>query len=84
MERTEASERLFEKVEAIAEAAGLPAMKPKCVGGGSDSVFLSRAGVPTICAMGVKGEFNHTEREYAIEESLYEREKLILAVLEQI
>ena len=84
MERTEASERLFEKVEAIAEAAGLPAMKPKCVGGGSDSVFLSRAGVPTICAMGVKGEFNHTEREYAIEQSLYEREKLILAVLEQI
>lgn len=84
MERTEASEALFEKVNAIAKEAGLPELTPKCTGGGSDSVFLSRAGVPTICAMGVKGEFNHTDREYALEESLYEREKLILAVLDQI
>ena len=84
MERTEASEALFEKVNAIALGAGLPAMTPKSTGGGSDSVFLSRAGVPTICALGVKGEFNHTEREYALEDSLFEREKLILAVLDQI
>ncbi len=81
MERTAASEVLFEKVNAIAQDAGLPAMTPVSVGGGSDSVFLSRAGVPTLCALGVKGEGNHTEREYALESSLAERVKLLIAVL---
>lgn len=84
MERTEASEALFARVNDLAVSCGLPEMKPISTGGGSDSVFLSRAGVPTICSLGVRGEFNHTEREYAIEETLYKRTKLLLAVLQTI
>lgn len=33
----------------------------------------------TVGAMGVKGEWNHTPREYAVVESLFERTKLIAA-----
>ena len=84
MERTEKSEELFERVNRIAVDAGLPEMKPISTGGGSDSVFLSRAGVPTLCGLGAKGEFNHTEREYAIEDSVYERAKLLIAILEEL
>ena len=35
------------------------------------------AGVPTICSMGVQGQFNHSDKEYAEVESLYRRAKLM-------
>lgn len=75
------SKALFEKAEAIAEENGLPKMKPIMVGGGSDSAYLTMAGVPTLCALGVRGEFNHTVREWAEESSLTERAKLLTALL---
>ncbi len=34
--------------------------------------------------MGVRGEFNHIEREYALVETLYERTKLLAAVVLRI
>lgn len=81
MELLPSSERLFEKAEKIAEETGLPKMKAISVGGGSDSAHLTAAGVPTLCAMGVKGQFNHTVREWAEESSLTERTKLAVALL---
>lgn len=81
MERIEGSEKLFERANEEAQKAGLPAMKAIAVGGGSDSAYLTMAGIPTLCAMGVKGEFNHTVREWAEESSLTEREKLLLTCL---
>lgn len=75
------SKALFEKAEAIAEENGLPKMKPIMVGGGSDSAYLTMAGVPTLCALGVRGQYNHTVREYAEEDSLTERAKLLAALL---
>lgn len=81
MERLPGSEALFHKAEEIAESWGLPAMKAIAVGGGSDSAYLTRAGVPTLCALGVKGEFNHTVREWADKKSLTERAKLLAALL---
>ena len=47
------------------------------LGGGSDACYFTIAGVPTICSMGVQGQFNHSDKEYAIEESLYTRTKLM-------
>lgn len=81
MERLASSEALFEKAQAVAREAGLPAMKAIAVGGGSDSAYITAAGVPTLCAMGVKGQFNHTVREWAEESSLTERAKLTAALL---
>lgn len=65
MERLPASETLFHRAEKIAKEWNLPDMKAIAVGGGSDSAYLTRAGIPTLCALGVKGEFNHTVREWA-------------------
>lgn len=47
------------------------------LGGSSDACYFTMAGVPTICAMGVCGQFNHSSREYALVESLYTRAKLL-------
>ena len=81
MERLESSEKLFERAEAIAEKYGFPKAKAISVGGGSDSAHLTACGIPTLCALGVRGQFNHTEREWAEEESLFERTKLLMALL---
>lgn len=81
MERLASSEELFKRANEEAQKVGLPEMKPIAVGGGSDSAYLTMAGVPTLCALGVKGQFNHTVREWAQEESLIEREKLLLTLL---
>ncbi len=84
MERLAASEELFERVNAVAQANGLPAMTSKAVGGGSDSGALTHEGVPAVCSLGVKGQFNHTVREYAVKESLFERTKLLIALLSEL
>ena len=81
MERLESSEKLFKRAEAIAEKYGFPKAKAIAVGGGSDSAHLTACGIPTLCALGVRGQFNHTEREWAEEESLFERTKLLMALL---
>lgn len=84
MERLESSEKLFERAEAIAEKYGFPKAKAIAVGGGSDSAHLTACGIPTLCALGVRGQFNHTEREWAEEESLFERTKLLMALLSEL
>ncbi len=81
MEELPGTEALFEKASAAAEKAGLGRLTRGATGGGSDSAYLAAAGVPTLCALGVQGEFNHTVREYAVEASLTERLKLLLAIL---
>ena len=84
MERLESSEKLFERAEAIAEKYGFPKAKAIAVGGGSDSAHLTACGIPTLCALGVRGQFNHTEREWAEEESLFKRTKLLMALLSEL
>ena len=52
--------------------------------GGQYQVIIGQ-NVPKVydaaIALGVKGEFNHTEREWADEASLYERTKLLMTFL---
>ena len=84
MERLDSSLALLDRANAVAEEVGLPHMPGIAVGGGSDSAYLTKAGIPTLCAIGVRGQFNHTEREWAEEASLVEREKLLLALLTKL
>jgi glutamate carboxypeptidase len=51
------------------------------LGGGSDALCMQKAGVPTICSCGVLGEWNHTDREYAVVETLFTRAKLWCEVI---
>ena len=77
MKMTEENRKLFEFVKKTGEENGIPVSEGKLVGGGSDSGYVVYAGVPTVCAMGVKGRFNHTRDEYALKDSLFERAKLL-------
>lgn len=81
MKMTEENMKLFEFVKKTGEENGIPVSEGKLVGGGSDSGYVVYAGVPTVCAMGVKGRFNHTRDEYALKDSLFERAKLLGAVI---
>lgn len=81
MKMTEENRKLFEFVKKTGEENGIPVSEGELVGGGSDSGYVVYAGVPTVCAMGVKGRFNHTRDEYALKDSLFERAKLLGAVI---
>lgn len=81
MKMTEENRKLFEFVKKTGEENGIPVSEGKLVGGGSDSGYVVYAGVPTVCAMGVKGRFNHTRDEYALKDSLFERAKLLGVVI---
>lgn len=81
MKMTKENRKLFEFVKKTGEENGIPVSEGKLVGGGSDSGYVVYAGVPTVCAMGVKGRFNHTRDEYALKDSLFERAKLLGAVI---
>ena len=79
MKTTPAVEDLFAVVKKTYAEMGLGTPYPKLVGGGSDSAYSVMAGVPTVCAMGVKGGWNHSPQEFAIVETLFERAKLLAA-----
>ena len=79
MEKTRGNEALFAHVKATAESIGQRVTQPIVSGGASDSAYSVLAGVPTIDQMGARGQWNHSDREYALVESLFERAKLAAA-----
>lgn len=79
MEITEGTKKLFEVVRKTALEIGLKEPYGKVVGGASDSSYSVMAGVPTLCSMGVQGQYGHTDREYGDVNSLFERTKLLVA-----
>lgn len=81
MVKLESSMKLFELVKKVYEQEGFGSPKAITVGGASDSAFTTAVGVPTVCAMGVKGGRNHTVDEFADVESLFMRAKLMCAVM---
>lgn len=81
METTDGVNKLFEFVQKIAEENNLGQLKPCTVGGASDAAYAVLSGSPTICGMGVKGAYNHSPKEYAFVDSLYERTKLLALIV---
>jgi len=79
MQTTAGVKQLFSLVAKTYEENGFGTPYQKTVGGGADSAYTVIAGVPTVCAMGVKGGRNHSPEEYAIVETLFERAKLLAA-----
>ena len=81
MPQSEGNLRLFEAVARAAEKLGQQKLHPMGVGGWSDSNLIASLGIPVVCAMGVQGKGNHTQREYAVVESLFSRAKLAAAAV---
>lgn len=79
MQTTDGVQKLFAVVAKSYAENGWGTPYEKFVGGGSDSAYSVMAGVPTVCAMGVKGGRNHSPQEFAVVDSLFERAKLLVA-----
>lgn len=79
MKTTDGVKKLFEIVKEASAENGFGVPYAKFVGGASDSAYSVLAGVPTVCAMGVKGGRNHSPEEFAVVDSLFERAKLMVA-----
>ena len=82
-ETTPEVERFYRFVCQVARRQGLPEPGRRVLGGFSDAAYLSLAGTPVICAFGVQGQWNHTKREYALVETLFQRAVYIAAVVLQ-
>lgn len=73
MDTTDGVMALFAHLKRTAADCGFGEIESFRVGGLSDSGITVGCGVPTVCGMGVRGEWNHTPNEYAEVESLYQR-----------
>ena len=73
MDTTDGVMALFTHLKRTAADCGFGEIESFRVGGLSDSGITVGCGVPTVCGMGVRGEWNHTPNEYAEVESLYQR-----------
>jgi glutamate carboxypeptidase len=81
MKTTEGVNKLFALWAKVSEENGFGTAKPIKTGGGSDAAYTVLAGVPTLCAVGVKGGKNHSTEEFAVVDSLFERAKLLIATI---
>lgn len=81
MEQDEKNMKLFSLFVNASDYVG--AVKPTSYfsGGGSDSSLTSRAGVPTICAAGIRGADNHALTERALLTSITERAKILTKLI---
>ena len=83
MEVTEGNLKLYEIVRQQGEKLGL-AVEKKEGGGASDAGWTVRAGAPSLCAMGARGSFNHSDREFIELDSLVERTKLLALSIDAV
>ena len=81
MEKNPETMVLFEKLLGICHKHGLGSLTPVESGGGSDSCYTQAAGIVSICGMGACGEFCHTNKEYALIESISTRAKILAMFL---
>ena len=80
-EKTEQVMSFFKFVQETAQQCGLEEVKGTELGGSSDASYIQMAGTPVVCSFGIKGEHNHTTREYALLDSMSPRGKLIASVI---
>ena len=73
-------ESTFKKAQSIAAQIGME-IKAGGTGGASDGNFVAPLGIPVLDGMGGVGEGAHSDREYIFANSLYERAKLVAALL---
>lgn len=81
MEDTKANYDLFEIYKEASKTVNATEATPFFSGGGSDSIFTSMVGIPSICAVGIRGENNHALTERAYLPSLKERAKVLAALI---
>lgn len=81
MVHDENTEKILNIVNGVLHEQGKPPLETCSVGGGADSSFFSRWGIPAICAFGPRGQGNHTVDECIHLGSLVERTHLLAECL---
>ena len=72
---------LLDRVNKILTDAGMAAMAPVALGGGSDAADVTAAGIPCLDGMGPKGGGVHSRNEFAYLASLPEAAKRVATIL---
>ena len=83
LEKTKASERLFQTAKEIGAELGLTLEGGK-TGGGSDASIASGLGLPTLDGLGLDGDGLHAENEHLLLPSLSQRAALLLSLLRRL
>lgn len=68
----------------IAEENGYKAFGKIHRGGATDAGNIAAAGLPVLCACGIRGDFAHNKKEYGVVESLYDRTKIFATTIARI
>jgi glutamate carboxypeptidase len=76
----DAMKATFEKAKSIAARLGME-LKASGTGGGSDANFVAPLGIPLLDGLGSVGEGHHSEREFILADSLFERSQLVSLLL---
>ncbi len=81
--QTEESRWLLDRAREITEEMGY-AFRPTRLGGGSDANFTAAAGCPTLCGMGLNGDFLHNPREYIVIHTIPDRVALLAELIRTV
>lgn len=81
--QTEASSWLPARAKAIVEEMGHPFL-PTRLGGGSDANFTAAVGCPTLCGLGLNGDFLHNPKEYVVIHTIPDRVALLAELIRTI
>ena len=81
MEYNTRNAALFERVQAIFDAMGLPHVEPGSATGGSDAADMTAYGIPALDCFGVVGGKLHSKDEFAYVDSLAASAKMQAAVI---
>jgi len=79
-----ASEKLFSRVQHVAEELGMAPLREASVGGGSDGNYLAALGVEVLDGLGAVGGNAHAEGEYVDVAAMEERCGLVAALVEDL
>ena len=81
MVATELNRELFHIAVEAGERLGIPVVE-EFRSGGSDANIIAAAGTPVIDGLGPIGRHDHSDREYMIKNSLLDRTKLLVSMIE--
>lgn len=81
MVATEQNRELFKIAAEAGEKLGLPLLE-EFRSGGSDANIIAAAGTPVIDGLGPIGLHDHSDREYMVKNSLLDRTKLLVLLIE--
>ena len=84
LQETEESVRFFNLINRVAAEEGFEQFEKLHLGGASDAGNIEAAGLPVIDNCGMRGEYAHNLKEYAVIESMYDRAKIFAGTVLKI